>query len=239
LSVAPAKDWDDAAAEVRAGFEDGDLIVFAPDWADQVGRAHLGELVTVEMAGHSDAETYPRVWEVSIRGAHHPEAAGKLVKETRHGKVRVALYEKIADPIFYDFTAQEPRVTSAGPDGERPGAHIERRTLEIDYRPRHGLLIPLETARATALSYDDVLLGSRIVGYTGLHDYYARKNADGPVDVRLFIDGQKQLDVRVRNQDGWKRFELPTAPGHHAVRFEISSPQPAWRNLGLHVEARK
>jgi hypothetical protein len=239
LRVAPAKDWDDAAAEVRAGFEEGDLIVFAPDWADQIGRAHLGDLVTVEMAGHADADTYGRVWEVSIRGAHHPEAAGKLVKETRHGKVRVALYEKIADQIFYDFTAEEPRVTSVGADGEKPAAHIERRTLEIDYRPRRGLLIPVETSRTTALSYDDVLCGSLLVGYTGLHDYFARKNGDGVVDVRVFIDGQKQLELHARNEDGWKRFELKTAPGHHAVRFEISSSRPAWRNLGLHVEARK
>jgi len=238
LRVASAKDWDDAAAEVRAGFEAGDLIVFAPYWADQVGRAHLGDLVTVEMAGHSDADDYARVWEVSIRGAHHPEAAGKLVKESRHGKVRVALYQKPADEVFYDFTSQQPRVTSVDRDGEKPGAHVEPRTLEIDYRPRRGLLIPVDS-RTTALSYDDVLLGSRLVGYAGLHDYYARKNADGPVDVRLFIDGQKQLEVRARNEDGWKRFELPTAPGKHAVRFEISSPQPAWRNLGLHVEARK
>ncbi|MCU1281480.1 MAG: hypothetical protein JWM53_5026, partial [bacterium] len=104
--VATSADWDAAAAEVRAGFGAGDVIAFAPAWVDQIGRAHLGDLVTVEMAGRSDVDRYARVWEVSIRGAHSPDTAGaRLAHETQHGRVRVALYEKAAAPIVYDFTA--------------------------------------------------------------------------------------------------------------------------------------
>ena len=251
LRVATESDWQAAAAEVRENFHPGDLIVFAPYWADQTGRAHLGDLVTPAMAGHADADRYPRVWEVSIRGEHHPEAKGKLVKETRHGKVRVKLFEKPAETVLYDFTAEEPRVTVIDAQGEKPCAHdvpggtrcpgslVERRTLEIDYRPRRGILVPLETSRTTALTFDEANLGSKLVGYTGMHDYFARKNGDGAVDLRVLVDGEKKLEVRTRNQDGWKRFELATTPGKHAVRFEISSPQPSWRNLGLHVEARQ
>jgi hypothetical protein len=250
LKVASPSDWQAAAAEVRAGFQSGDLIVFAPYWTDQIGRSHLGDLVTVEMAGHSDADRYARIWEVSIRGAHHPEAKGTLRKQSDHGKVHVALWEKPAEPVLFDFTAAEPRVTVVDREGEKPcqkdvpggfrcpGSRIERRTLEIDYQPRRGILIPLESARTTALSFDDVPLGAKLVGYTGLHDYYARKNGDGPVDVSVLVDGEKRLELRARNQDGWKRFEVPTTAGKHNVRFEISSPNPSWRNLGLHVEAR-
>jgi hypothetical protein len=249
LKVASAGDWQAAAAEVRQGFRPGDLIVFAPYWADQAGRAWLGDLVTVEMAGHSDADRYGRVWEVSIRGARHAEAAGTLVKESRHGKVQVRLYQKPAEEVLYDFTAAEPRVTTVDGAVERPclqdaggfkcpATRVERRTLEIDYQPRRGVLVPLETGRTTVLSYE-ATLGSKLVGYTGLHDYFARKNADGPVDVKILVDGEQRLETRARNQDGWKRFELPTPAGTHTVRFEISSPAPSWRNLGIHVEARK
>ena len=98
--VATDGDWEAAAAEVRAGFTPGDVIAFAPAWEDQVGRAHLGDLVTVEMAGRSDVDRYARVWEVSIRGARSPDTAGaRLVRATQHGCVRVGLYERAAVPI--------------------------------------------------------------------------------------------------------------------------------------------
>ncbi len=251
--VASDGDWQAAAAEVRANYRAGDLIVFAPYWADQIGRSHLGDLVTVEMAGHADTDRYARIWEVSIRGAHCPDAVGNLVKTSAHGKVTVSLFEKTPATVLYDFTshALEPRVTVGDANGEQPcardvpggfrcpGSRVEPRTLEIDYRPRRGILVALEAARATAISFDAVPLGTTLVGYTGLHDYYARKSGDGAVDLRIFVDGARQLDVRTRNEDGWKRFEIKTTPGQHSVRFEISSAQAAWRNLGLHVEARQ
>ncbi|MDB4967543.1 MAG: hypothetical protein JWN44_3232 [Myxococcales bacterium] len=261
--VAPASDWDAAAAEVRAGFGPGDLIAFAPAWADQVGRAHLGDLVTVEMAGRSDADRYARVWEVSIRGSHAPEVAGaRLVKESRHGRVRVALYEKPAAHVVWDFTAHadEARVTQTpgtspptggnetpcyadpGPSWRCPGSRLERRTLEIDYRPRRGILAPAESARATHLAFTEVPLGARLVVYAGIHDYYARKNGSGLVDLALVVDGKELLAARVANSDGWKRYEIDTralAGGRHTVRFDLGATDPAWRNLGFHAEARQ
>jgi hypothetical protein len=250
--VASSSDWEAAAAEVRENFRANDLIVFAPYWADQTGRSHLGDLVSVEMAGHADADRYARVWEVSLRGAHHPEASGKLVKKSEHGKVTVSLFEKPSEEVLYDFTSrwQDIRVTVRDDKGELPcardvpggfrcpGSRVEPRTLEIDYQPKRGLLIPLET-RTTILSFDEAILGSKLVGHTGMHDYYARKNSDGPVDLTVYVDGQKKLEKRTRNEDNWTRFEIPTDPGKHAVRFEISAPNSSWRNLGLHVEARK
>ena len=55
-------DWRAAAATVRAGFRPGDLIVAAPDWADQVMRLHLGDLVPVKVAARLDAARYGRIW---------------------------------------------------------------------------------------------------------------------------------------------------------------------------------
>lgn len=231
--VAGDADWAAAAAEVRAGFQAGDVIAFAPAWVDQIGRAALGDLVTVEMAGRSDVDRYARVWEVSIRGARSPDRAGaKLVKETQHGRVRVALYEKAATPIVYDFTEHA---------GELVGGRFERRTLEIDYQPRRGLLIQ-PAAQASSYQWREAPLGATLVVYAGLHDYYARKSADGVVDFAVDIDGVPKLTARVGNGDGWRRFDLDTralAGGRHAVTLRVWAAHPAWRNFGFHAEARR
>jgi hypothetical protein len=233
LRVAGDGDWAAAAAEVRSGFAAGDLVAFAPAWADQIGRAHLGDLVTVEMAGRSDADRYARVWEVSIRGAHAPDVAGaKLVRESQHGKVRVALYEKAATPVVYDFTQHA---------AELVGGRYDVRTLEIDYHPRRGVLVQPATQPAT-YEWREVPLGDALVVYAGLHDYYARKSADGLVDFAVLVDGKELVAARVGNADGWRRFDLDTrafAGGRHTVTMRVSASQPAWRNFGFHMEARQ
>jgi hypothetical protein len=250
--VASEGDWQAAAAEVRAGFTAGDVIAFAPAWVDQVGRAQLGDLVTVEMAGRSDVDRYARVWEVSIRGAHSPDIAGaRMVRETQHGRVRVALYERLGIPIVYDFTAgaADARVMRGDQpcfgdpqNGWRCGSQrVERRTLEIDYRPRRGLLVPADS-RATTLGYSEVPLGASLVVYAGLHDFYARKSADGIVDFFVDIDGVEKLRARIGNDAGWRRFDVDTralAGARHTVTFHIAAMNPAWRNFGFHAEARR
>jgi hypothetical protein len=229
--VASDADWINAAAEVRAGFHDGDLVAIAPAWSDQVGRQFLGEFISVEMAGRADSDRYARVWEVSIRGAHAPETQGaKLIKESQSGRVHVALYEKPSVKVLFDFTTHFTEAITRG--------KVEPRTLEVDYRPHRGLLVPAEPL-ATRIEYRDVPLGTKIVGYTGLHDYYSRKNADGIVDFSIFVDDQRVLTVHHKNDDGWRRFEIPTFARTHTVRFEISADNPAWRTFGFHAEARE
>jgi hypothetical protein len=256
--VASDGEWEAAASEVRAGFRPGDLILFAPDWADQVGRQHLGDLVTAQMAGRGDDDRYARVWEVSIRGARSTETSGRILSHNRHGKVEVTLYEK--EPpveICFDFTEHlaEARVTQVPSDGrgdERPcyrdggafkctSTRIEKRTLEVDYRPRRGILAPVDGGMTTRIEFENVPLGKELVGYTAMHDYYSRKSADGPVDFAMFVDGKQAVSVHHLNHDGWRRFDFPIAnqPGTHNVRFEIHAPNAAWRTFGFHAEVRK
>ena len=256
--VASDEDWSAAAAEVRAGLTPGDLVVFAPGWVDQIGRAHLGDVIPVAMAARADADPYARVWEVSIRGARAPETAqAHLVREARHGKVRVALYDKPAVSVVWDFTAHadEARVTqTVGASDETPcyrdvgsgfrcaGSRVERRTLEVDYRPRRGILTPVDGARITHVGFTEVPLGATLVLYAGLHDYYARKNGDGLVSFAVFVDGRELGRGRIGNADGWRRFDLDTralAGARHSVRFDVWSSNPAWRNFGFHAEARR
>jgi hypothetical protein len=254
-----ATEWIAAGQRVRAGFRAGDLIVFAPPFIDQLGRLYLGDLIDVEMAGRPDADRYPRIWEVAFQGARAEEAAGaRRIETSRHGPLAVTLYEKDAVEVLFDVTrnAEKARVTQRPGDGrgdetpcptDRGGfrcasTRVAPRTLEIDYRPRRGLLVPLDGRLTTSVELDEVPLGRRLVGYTGLHDYYARKSADGAVDFVVLVDGKERLRLRHANQDGWRRFEIDTsaeAGQRKTLRFEISGPDARWRNFGFHAESRK
>jgi hypothetical protein len=259
LRVPPPHDWDDAAADVRARLQPGDLIVFAPRWVDEVGRAHLGDVMPVEMAAHADADRYARVFEVSIRGARAPESSGaRLVDDKRFGKVRVALYEKPAAAITFDFTshAGEARVTQTlGAGAETPcfrdgGAavgfrcattRVEPRTLEMNFLPRRGMLVPADGARVTHLEWTEVPLGKALVLYTGIHDYISRKRGDGRVELHVFVDGREQLRATIGNDDAWRRFDIDTSAAagtRHSVRFDVSAPSPEYRTFGFHAESR-
>ena len=75
------------------------------------------------------------------------------------------------------------------------------------------LLVPLAVSDPRSGQIADIFVFAILalalnvmVGYTGLHDYYSRKNGDGPVDFRVFVDEAKALDVRHKNDDGWRRF---------------------------------
>ena len=114
---------------------------------------------------------------------------------------------------------------------------------EIDYKPRLGVLAPADNTRTTHVTFAEVPLGKSLVVYSGMHDYYARKNSDALVNLHVTIDGKEQLGVRVGNEDRWHRFEIDTsafAGARHDVRFDIAAVgNPQWRNLGFHAEARR
>ncbi len=251
--VASADDWTKASARVRKDFASGDLLVFAPAWVDQIGRSKLGDLMPVEMIARSSDDAYGRVWVVGVRGARAElPASAKLVSSEQLGQLTVSLYEKPAVKILYDFVAhfEAARVTLVRNE-ERPclgdgearkcgQSRIERRTAEVDYQPRRAILVPVEAGATTRLEYD-VELGSKLVVYVGLHDYYARKSADGKLDVRIAIDGQEKRHVEHRNDGGWERVELDTRglTGQHTVRFDVSAKAAVWRIGAIAAEVQQ
>ena len=252
--VATEDDWRSAADRVRKELAADDLIVFSPAWSDQVGRKHLGDLMPVTMVARADSARYARIWELSTHDAHAEEVAGLTpTLEEHHGRITLRRYEQKAARVLRDLTSDfaEARVAlrprgggaeqACTVDGiaRRCGAtRVEPRVLEIDYRPRRGVLVPVAPEQTTTIAYDDVE-GGTLVGWVGLHDYYARKSADGVVMVRVRVDGGLQtVTLPLRNEDGWKRYTLELPPGKHALRFEVDAEHPAFRLVGMHAEVR-
>ena len=96
--VVPESDWDAAREAVKTDFKSDDVVLFAPFWADPIGREHFGDdLAGVKKEAAPDETRFARAWEVSIRGAHRPEIAGwKKVSERTVGKITIGLYENPA-----------------------------------------------------------------------------------------------------------------------------------------------
>jgi len=91
-------DWSAARDAVKAEATPEDLVVFAPFWADPLGRRAFGDaLAGMKHEARPDETRFPRAFEVAIRGAHASELAGwKKLSEKQVGKVTVGLYENPA-----------------------------------------------------------------------------------------------------------------------------------------------
>lgn len=101
---APEADWLAARAYVTAQAKPGDLVAFAPNWVDPVGRERFGPAVaTLEREARADETRFPRALEVSIRGAHLPAFDGwKRTAEQSFGRVTVTTWENPAPAAVID-----------------------------------------------------------------------------------------------------------------------------------------
>lgn len=95
VDVVPDADWLGAREAVKAESRPDDLVLFAPFWADPLGRRFFGdELAGLKREARPDESRFPRAIEVGIRGEHRPELEGwKRLSEKKVGKVTIGVYE--------------------------------------------------------------------------------------------------------------------------------------------------
>ncbi len=229
--VPGASAWDRAEAAVRADFHPGDLIVFAPDWIDPIGRLHLGDLIPIEAAARMDADRYGVIWEVSIRGARAPETAGLGAPafEADFGGVTVRRFEREPAHVVADLVALAP------------AAHGDVELTEVGFAPHRCVQLVPPPGGAVALDFGEVPLGDTLVGYVGLADVFTRRDVRDPGRLDLAIDGEPAASVTVGVDDGWHRFTIDTAPGEHhvAVTATAIGPNARDRRICFAAEARQ
>lgn len=232
--VATDADWAAAEAEVRAGFQAGDLIVFAPRWVDPVGRLHLGDLIPVDVAGRMDAARFARIWEVSIRGARAADARGARVTSSRsHGGVHVRLLEQTPARVRTDFVAAFAAARSSGASAGA-GPILE----EVGFQPHRCIRIEPPAGGSGKLTWPAAELGSKLVGHVGLADVFTRRAIRGPGKLELLIGGKSVATTVVGVDSGWVRFEVATTPGPAEVTFIASAKDPR-RLICFAAEARE
>lgn len=231
----PAADgaaWRAAAAEVRAGFRPGDLVVFAPDWIDPVGRMQLGDLIPIEAAARMDAARYARIWEVAIRGARAPDTAGLApVDAEDHGGVVVRRYERAPAIVVGDVL---DRLATASSDGPRPTLEL----AEVGFAPHRCLQISPAPGAPVRIGFPQLPLGRALVGYAGIADVFTRRDVRSPGRLDVEIAGKVVASIAPGVDDGWVRFSAATAPGPADVVF-VARATDAGRRICFAAEARQ
>jgi hypothetical protein len=225
--------WDRAEKVVRDGYRPGDLIVFAPDWVDPVGRLHLGDLIPVEMAARMDAARYGRIWELSIRDARAPEVRGLVpVSTTEVGGITIRRFERTPVTVVADVREALSTVVVEG--GGRPSLEL----AEVGYAPHRCLQITPAPNRPVRIRFPQLTLGRVLVGYVGLADVFTRRDIRAPGSLSVEIGGRTVASVTAGVDDGWVRFEAATTPGTSDVTF-VASATAGQRLICFAAEARQ
>jgi hypothetical protein len=225
--------WAEAATAVRAGYRPGDLIVFAPDWVDPVGRLHLGDLISIDMAARMDAARYGRIWEVAIRGAHAPDTAGlEPVATEDHGGVEIRRYEREPAEVVSDVRDALGTATVDG--GGRPTLEL----AEVGFAPHRCLQASPAPGKPLRIMFPRLALGGDLVGYVGIADVFNRRDNRAAAHLDVEVDGKRAVSAEASVDDGWVRFAIPTKSGPADVTFVLSSDKPD-RRICFAAEARR
>ncbi len=222
--------WARAAAVVRAGHRPGDLIVFAPDWADPIGRLHLGDLISLDMAGRMDGARYPRIWELSIRGATAKETRGLVaVEEHEESSVVVRRYDQPAALVLADV---RELITGAKVSGG--AARVE--LSEVGFEPHRCIVLGPGGGKPVRITFPQLALGSQLVGYVGIPDVFTRRDDRRPAKLAIELAGAVAGSATAGVDDGWVRFAISTKPGAADVTFVVGANE---RQVCFAAEARQ
>ena len=234
--------WREAAEYVRDEWQDGDLAVAAPLWADPLVRLHMGDLIGVEDAGRADLAPYERIWEFSIRGARSTAARGDAAETIRFGRVTVNRYDLGPSPVLVDLTSRigeaevdvqgractkQRRAFEGGGLFRGPAMPTERffcgpagwqwvgATVTEDLNMQNRYCIwqhPQDQDVPTQATFRDVELGDEIVLHAGLYYDHERRLENGPVTVQVLVDGEEVGRLTHRDGDGWERMVADPTP---------------------------
>lgn len=224
--------WRAAASVVRAKMQKGDLIVFAPDWIDPVGRLHLGDLISVDDAARMDAAKYGRIWELSIRGARSPDTAGLTPVEITEGNgVTIRRFERAPAIVLADL---RERLSSAKIEGGRATVLL----AEVGFAPHRCIQAVPSASAPLRITFPAVPLGAQLVGYVGIADVFTRRDVRDPAQLEVEIGGKSVASASAGVDDGWVRFAAPTTPGPADVTVVVRS-RAAGRLVCFAAEARQ
>jgi len=230
-------DWRAMSRSLRARHQAQDLIVFAPGWIDPLGRHHLGDLISIDMAARMDAARYTTIWEVAVGDARAPETDGMSpVDSAGFGRLELRRYRQQPAALATDFAAALGGAQVTGRGRGRPRVSLE----EVGFAPHRCVLVVPEPGQTVRITFPAVQLGRQLVGHVGLADVFTRRDVREPARLVVSVGGRAVADVTVGVEDGWVRFAAPTTGGRADVEIAATAvgPRARDRRVCFAAEAR-
>ncbi len=212
--------WQQVSAKVKANRAEGELIVFAPRWIDPLGRQHIGDQMTIDMAARMDSARYSGIWEVSLGGETAPETGGlQAQSHDEFGPLTLRHYVQTPAKVRFDFTKEWRAGEASGAMQGRPSLSLE----EVGFAPHRCIKVVPRPGQTAMLRFDGVPLGSHIVGYVGLADVFTRRDVRDPGRLEMLVNDALVASIDAGIDDGWKRFEATTTPGTATIEFRLTA----------------
>jgi hypothetical protein len=234
-------DWRAAADLLRTERKADEPLLIAPLWSEPLARNYVGDQVDLELWLLSDVDRHARVWELSSRGARHPWLVGLQPARSRaFGALRLALYEKPAPRVLFDFTRQirrarveriGDRVTRCAWEHQRFVCDPQQRwnwvgsnLAEVGHRPYRCVYAHAVDGHILRVTFPEVPLGKTIVGYTGIDDFENRKLSKKWVELTVKVGERTLGTIHHENSWPWRRFTLDTSSDAASARAGSRPP---------------
>ena len=211
--------WKQAAALVRKEWQPGDLVVFAPDWVDPVGRMHLGDLLPIEAAARPHIMGYPRIWELSIRGAHTKDLASLPVEvDTEIAGIQVRRLKNLPMEKLADTFELLPQAKFEG-----GGASLV--LAEVGFAPHRCIqAVPAPSGKPLRITFPSLPAGL-VTTSAGLADVFKRRTYRHPAKLDVEVAGKVVASLAPGIATGWTHAPPFTHPGG-PLTFVLTADQP-------------
>jgi hypothetical protein len=231
--------WRSAADVVRAGWNDGDVIVFVPGWAHEGVPAFAGLDVRLgESVDWHELTKLGRVWAAGWTGRDPEDMPEGAFREAERrdldGGVTVRLYEPAAGrpKLLYDFRPrlEDAKVTRVHKDRREecsvwrddawhcgavhPWQNVGRRRQDMGGAMRDFIWThPLDKGAPIEIRWPSVPLGTRLVVHFGSTQRAVDSaEAGGPVRFQAKLGNEVFADVEVgKNDPVWHEAVLDTS----------------------------
>lgn len=249
-------DWRAAAAEVRANWQDGDLVVFSPAWA------HAG-IPWFDGLAVDAAETWDpyrmsradRVWVVASPGASDPRPSEGFTAaaRTKAGRMIVHRWNPPSSPRpVFDFLERldQAKVARVRKEGRtecglftkdqwhcgqaHPWMYVGPHDRDIGGRVRRVIYAhAVDPGSALEIAWPELPKGRRLTLHFGQTQRGIERDAGAPVRLTVHIDDRVVLERTLPIDDPtWHRADFDLDPARAATfRLSIETAANSWRQF--------
>ncbi len=260
------KDYEDISTFLKKTFNNkSDIVILQPFWAERA-REYIGDLNLINPRDitKEDLSVYENIYIFSVfdYGAKIEDYLksrykfiglsdfGRLslyhFKNQKSEKITYNFYRNIRDAKIRILKGNEikecrdfndDRWRCGGPNWQ----YIGREILDIDGTGRECLWSHPITNSIIEINFENIMLGDKLAGFSGLTDEAVRYLQGSPVFLAILIDDKEYLYHKNPNEIGPFRFNIDTTSlknTAHKVTFRVSTHLDGVRHFCFYADTR-